>query len=289
MFPRHPIARAIMFVLSLGLFVLGAMLTMSCQGAPGSNAAPFGHDGDAIRALGAGTAGRLVDLTHPLSPDSLYWPTGAPFEHERVGWSVNDAGYWYASGAFSSPEHLGTHLDAPIHFAEGGWTTAEIPLERLIGPGAVIDIGSKASGDRDATLTTEDIERWERSHEPIPAGAIVVVRTGWSAKWPNWEGYYGTETPTDVSTLHFPGVSPGAAAILAERRVAGVGIDTASIDPGNDPTFRAHQVLAAGNIFNLENLTNVDGLPESGFTMLALPMKIAEGTGGPTRVVALVP
>jgi len=289
MVPRHPVVHAIPAVLPIGLLVLGAVLAASCQRASDPATPAADRVTAVMAALASGTAGRLIDLTHPLSPDSLYWPTGAPFEHEREGWSVNEAGYWYASGSFASPEHLGTHLDAPVHFAEQGWTAARIPLERLIGPGVVIDISAKAGLDPDATLVAQDIDAWERSHGPIPDGAIVVVRTGWSANWPNWNSYYGTDTPMDVSTLHFPGVSPEAATILGARGVAGVGIDTASIDPGRDTTFRAHQVLAARNIFNLENLTSVGALPASGFVILAFPMKIEDGTGGPTRVVALVP
>jgi len=230
----------------------------------------------------------LLDLTYPLSPDSLYWPTGSPFEHEFSG-GVSDGGYWYASGGFSSAEHLGTHLDAPIHFGEDRWTSSEIPLQRLFGRGVVIDISAKTSVDPDATLSTDDIHAWEQRNGPLAAGSIVIVRTGWAARWPDWNAYYGTETPHDVTTLHFPGIAEDAAHTLVERGVAGVGLDTASIDPGTSADFRAHQVLAAANIFNLENLTNISELPEAGFGVIALPMKIEGGTGGPTRVVAVVP
>lgn len=223
-----------------------------------------------------------------ISPDSLYWPTGEPFAHERLSWGVGDGGYWYASGAFSTPEHLGTHLDAPIHFAEHGWAAADIPVERLVGPGVVIDISARAADDPDAVLLTDDVTAWEAAHGTTPQSAIVIVRTGWSARWPDWERYYGSETPMDVDTLHFPGVSPDAASLLVERGVAGVGIDTASIDPGFDTAFRTHQVLGAANVFNLENLTAVADLPAIGFVVVAMPMKISGGTGGPARVVAIV-
>jgi len=231
----------------------------------------------------------LVDLTYPLSPDSIYWPTGSPFEHERLAWGINDAGYWYASAAFASPEHLGTHLDAPIHFGEGGWTNAEIPVERFFARGVLIDISSKAAVDPDATLDPEDIDAWEQRHGPIAEGSVVIVRSGWARRWPDWNSYYGSDTPEDVTTFHFPGVSEAAALALQSRGVAGVGIDTASIDPGVSSEFEAHRVLAARNAYNLENLTGLDGLPETGFGIIALPMKIAGGTGGPTRVVAVVP
>ena len=230
----------------------------------------------------------LIDLTYPLSPDSLYWPTGEPFRHERLAWGPSDGGYWYAAASFSSPEHLGTHLDAPIHFSEDGWTSADIPVDRLVGPGALIDISSRAARDPDATLQPDDVTSWERVHGSLPDKAIVIVRTGWSARWPDWSAYYGSATPMDVATLHFPGVSPGAARLLVDRGVAGVGIDTASIDPGNDTGFATHQVLGGANVFNLENLTNLAEVPERGFEVIALPMKIADGTGGPARVVARI-
>ncbi len=231
---------------------------------------------------------KLIDLTYPLSPDSLYWPTGSRFEHQQLDWGMSEGGYWYASAAFSSPEHLGTHLDAPIHFGENGWANADIPIERLFAHGVVIDITSKSNASADVTLSVDDIEAWEQRNNTLQEGSIVIVRTGWASGWPDWETYYGSSTPTDVATLHFPGISPEAAQALVNRGIFGVGIDTASIDPGNSSTFEAHQILAAANVFNLENLTNVDGLPEAGFDIIALPMKIKDGTGGPARVVAIV-
>jgi kynurenine formamidase len=242
-----------------------------------------------IDRMATGDGVRLVDLTYPLSPEGLYWPTGSAFEHEREGWAVNDEGFWYASGSFSSPEHLGTHIDAPIHFTEGGLTLEEISIDQLVGPGVLVDITERCSTDPDATLQPADLEEWEARHGTIPAGAIVIVRSGWSQYWPDWNAYYGSDTPDDVTTFHFPGISEAAATILAQRGVAGVGIDTASIDPGVSSMFEAHQVLGAAGVFNLENIMNLDSLPEAGFAIMALPMKIEGGTGAPTRVVALLP
>ena len=134
----------------------------------------------------------------------------------------------------------------------------------------------------------DDIEAWEERNDTLQEGSIAIIRTGWASQWTDWETYYGSSTPTDVATLHFPGISPEAAQALVNRGIFGVGIDTASIDPGNSSRFEAHQILATANVFNLENLTNVNGLPEAGFDIIALPMKIKGGTGGPARVVAIV-
>ena len=240
-----------------------------------------------VEALGQGML-EVLDLTHPLSPESLYWPTGFPFEHERLEWGRDEAGRWYAAGRFSSPEHLGTHLDAPIHFAEAGWTSTDIPIHRLVGPGVILDISGRAADDRDAVVEPDDILAWEAAHGPLAAGAIVLVRTGWSSHWPDWNAYYGSETPMDATTLHFPGLSPDAATFFAERRVAGVGIDTASIDPGVSTTFDAHRALAEANVYGLENLTGLERLPSTGFLLVALPIRIEGGSGGPVRVAAFV-
>jgi kynurenine formamidase len=231
----------------------------------------------------------LVDLSHALSEDSLYWPNGSPFEYERQVWGEREDGQWYAMGYFSTPEHLGTHLDAPIHFAEGGWTNAEIPLDRFFAPAVVIDISERAAGDPDTTLQPEDIDAWVERHGEIPTGAVILVRTNWSSHWPDWNAYYGSEDPFDTTTLHFPGVSAAAAGRAVEAGAVGLGIDTASIDPGNDTAFDAHRVLAAGQLFNLENLRDLDRLPESGAYLVALPAKIEGGSGAPARVIALVP
>ncbi len=231
----------------------------------------------------------LVDLTYALSEDSLYWPNGSPFEYEKQLWGAGEDGKWYAMGYFATPEHLGTHLDAPIHFAESGWTNAEIPLGRFLAPAVVVDISARSAIDADTTLQPEDIDDWIEDHGDRPAGAIILVRTGWSAKWPDWSGYYGSDDPFDTTTMHFPGVSSAGAERAIEVGAVGVGVDTASIDPGNNLAFTAHRVLAEAQLFNLENLTNLDQLPEAGAYLIALPAKIEGGSGAPARVVGLVP
>jgi len=136
----------------------------------------------------------------------------------------------------------------------------------------------------------DEIRAFEASHGPIPEGSIAILFTGWGARWPDRKRYLGDDSPGDASRLHFPGLSPEAASYLAgDRRVVGVGIDTASIDPGNSQDFRAHRVLAAANVYNLENLAAVDRLPPTGATLIALPMKIAGGSGGPVRALAVLP
>jgi kynurenine formamidase len=234
---------------------------------------------------------RLVDLTHAFDSSTIYWPTApSPFVLERLAFGATPGGWFYAANAFAAPEHGGTHLDAPIHFAEGRLTSDRIPLERLIGPAVVIDVTRQAAADQDYRLTRQDVLAFESRHGRIPAGAIVLLRTGWSAKWPDRRAYLGDDTPNDASKLRFPSFGEDAARLLVEERaVAALGADVASIDYGRSTDFIVHRIAAARDVYGLENLTNLDALPPSGAVVIALPMKIAGGSGGPVRAVALVP
>lgn len=238
----------------------------------------------------AGLEAKAIDLTYPFDATTIYWPTDQPFHWERTKWGPSPGGYWYASAAYAASEHGGTHLDSPIHFAEGGASVDEIPLTKLIGPAVVIDISGACARDRDYQLSVADLEAWERDRGPIPRGAIVLVRTGWGRYWPDRARYLGSDRPGDTADLHFPGISGEAARWLALRRtIDGVGIDTASLDHGPSRDFSAHRALNSAGLYGLENVAHLDRLPPTGATLIALPMKIKGGTGGPTRVIALLP
>ena len=236
------------------------------------------------------SAHRLIDLTHAYSPRTVYWPTSpTKFTLDRLSYGKTDGGYFYAANSLCTPEHGGTHLDAPIHFGEGKRTAEQIPLEQLIAPAVVIDVTARATADRDYRLTREEVLAFEKRHGRIPAGSSVLLRTGWSRHWPDAKAYMGDDTPGDASKLSFPGFGVDAARLLVEeRRVGAIGIDTASIDYGRSTDFMVHRVAAAANVPAFENLTNLDQLPATGATIVALPMKIEGGSGGPLRAVALV-
>ena len=239
---------------------------------------------------GTAVAGGMVDLTHPFDQQTIYWPTARPFTLSPVAHGITPGGWWYAANDFCAAEHGGTHLDAPIHFAEGHWTADQIPLDRLVGPAVVVDIATKAARDADALLTRADVEAAERANGRIPDGAVVLVRTGWSQRWPDKKRYLGTDAPGDTAHLHFPGVDGEAAAWLTTaRRIRAVGIDTASIDRGMSTDFRAHRAFANANVPIFENLDGLDALPARGATFIGLPMKIGGGSGGPLRAIALLP
>jgi len=234
---------------------------------------------------------RLVDLSHSYSPETVYWPTSpTAFDKEELAYGVTEDGWFYSAYSVCTPEHGGTHIDAPMHFAEGGNSTENIPLEDLLAPAVVIDVSAKAASDRDYRLTAADVSRFESEYGEIAPGTIVLLRTDWSRHWPDTLAYLGDDTPGDATQLRFPGYGEAATRMLAEQRgVAMLGVDSASIDYGKSQDFIAHRIGAAEGVSNLENLTNLDRLPATGTIILALPMKIEGGSGGPVRVVALVP
>ena len=232
---------------------------------------------------------KILDLTHAFDDKAIYWPTAKPFKWEKESWGRNAQGNWYAAGRYSASEHGGTQHDAPIHFAEGRQTADQIPVSKLVGPAVVIDVRDSAATDPDYLLSRADVEGWEARHGLIPQGSIVLVRTGWEKHWGDRKTYLGTDKPGDTANLHFPGISKEAAALIAARKVDAVGLDTPSLDHGPSKTFAAHRELAAANIYGLENVANLDRLPPTGATLIALPMKIAGGTGGPARIIAIIP
>jgi kynurenine formamidase len=236
-------------------------------------------------------AHRIVDLTHPFDEKTLYWPTSpSRFELKTLHRGPTGGGFFYSSYALCTPEHGGTHLDAPVHFAQGRQSTDQIPLERLMGPAVVIDVSAQAAADADYRLSVADVTAWESRNGAIPAGAIVLVRTDWSARWPDAKRYLGDDTPGDASRLHFPGYGAEATRLVVEgRKAALLGIDTASLDHGPSSDFVVHRIANGADVPGLENLTNLRELPETGAAVVALPMKIAGGSGGPLRAVALLP
>ncbi len=238
-----------------------------------------------------GRGGQWIDLTHSFSESTIYWPTDTQgFQLEELAFGPTPGGWFYASYQFASAEHGGTHLDAPIHFAENRRTTDDIPLLSLMGPTAVVDVTAQVTPDY--LVTREDLARWEATHGPIQAGAIVLFRTGWADRWEDRTAYLGTPLTGEpaVAELRFPGLSEDAARWLAhERDILAVGIDTPSIDRGRSTDFRAHVVLYAKDIAGFENLADLSELPATGSYVIALPMKIAGGSGAPLRIAAFIP
>jgi kynurenine formamidase len=236
--------------------------------------------------------GDFVDLSHSYDEATIFWPTSERFRLEKVAEGVTPAGYYYAANNFFTAEHGGTHIDAPIHFAQGAQPVDQIPVDRFFGSAVVVDVVASSDRDPDYQITTDDLLRSERELGAIPPDAIVLFRTGFSRRWPDAARYLGTaERGTEAATmLHFPGLHADAARwLIANRRIKAVGIDTASIDYGRSTLFETHRALFERDIPAFENLTALERVPLRGASVVALPMKIAGGSGAPLRAVAIVP
>lgn len=237
-------------------------------------------------------SGAVVDLSHAYDEQTVYWPTAEQtFVLKKDAEGMTDKGYFYAANSFSTAEHGGTHLDAPVHFAAGKNTADRIPLEQLMGAAALVDVSAQCERDADYQISQRDIEDWERANGELPRGVILLLRTGFGKRWPDRKSYMGTDErgAAAVPKLHFPGLHPDAARwLVANRQVKAVGLDTPSIDHGQSTDFQTHRVLFERDIPAFENLANLDKLPLKNFHVIALPMKIKGGTGGPLRAVAII-
>jgi len=227
-------------------------------------------------------AATVVDLGHALSEASPSWTGERTFHRTVTATAAKDG---YETGSFSSDEHFGTHLDAPIHFG-GRWTTDTIPVDRLVRPAVCINVEAAVARDDDYRVTLGDLKAFEARHGTIPEGAVVLIATGWDRRWPDAARYMNVRD----GVKHFPGLSVEAGAYLAkERRVAGIGIDTPSVDHGPSAKFETHHATLALNLYHVENAANLTRLPPAGFTVVVAPINIVGGSGGPTRLFALVP
>lgn len=266
--------------------VLGAAVLAAC-GSSNPGSPPVASSTPAVWPPGP-----VVDLSHSYDARTVYWPTAEPFVLKSVADGVTPQGYYYAANTFCASEHGGTHIDSPVHFAKSGWTVDQIPIEQLIAPAVVLDVTEASAASPDYQISRGDFDAWERTHGAIPRGVIVLLRTGYGARWPDAAGYLGTAERGEkaVPKLHFPGLHPDAARwLVAERSIKAIGLDTASIDYGQSTQYESHRILFERNIPALENLANLDKLPATGARLVGLPMKIGGGSGGPLRIVAFLP
>jgi kynurenine formamidase len=234
-----------------------------------------------------------TDLSYTFDASTPYWPNNPRgFEHNADAEGRTALGYYYSSYSIFTPEHGGTHLDAPIHFSENGLTMDQIPMSSLTGNAIVIDISKKALADRDYLLSIQDIMDWEKVNGAIPTNTIILIRTGYGKFYPDRASYFGTAMTglSAIPLLHFPGVSPEAMQWLVDNRdIKALGLDTPSMDYGQSKEFKSHQILLGRNKPGFENLANLDKLPTKNIYIIALPMKIGKGSGGPLRIIAGIP
>jgi len=228
------------------------------------------------------TTPRVVDLGHAIRATDPSWDAKPPYDRTVVA-TIEKNGY--TGGRITIDEHFGTHVDAPAHFAKGGWTVDQIPVERLRRPGVRIDVSKQAAADADYRVTVADIKAFEAAHGAIPSDTIVLIATGWDRFWSDRARYMNDKN----GVKHFPGLTAEASTYLArDRHVAAIGIDTPSIDYGPSTTFDAHHASMALNVYHIENAARLTTLPATGFEVVVAPINIAGGSGGPTRVFAFM-
>ncbi|MDP9338829.1 MAG: cyclase family protein [Acidobacteriota bacterium] len=226
----------------------------------------------------------VLDLSYAINDKLVPWPGDEKYFEAKTNATVEKNGYFTRS--FWMLEHYGTHLDAPVHFPPGKATVDQIPAKNFFGPAVVLDVQAEAKQDADYRLPVSGIEKWERAHGRIPAGAIVLLRTGWASRWPDAVRYRNQDKD---GKMHFPGFSEETAKMLVERGASGLGCDTLSADYGASQDFAVHHLALGAGLYHLENLADLSELPEAGAFLAVAPIKLEGGSGGPVRVFALIP
>jgi kynurenine formamidase len=233
---------------------------------------------------------KWVDLTYPFSEATLYWPNNPKgFTRDTLFEGINNKGFYYSSFGFYAPEHGGTHLDAPVHFAQGKKTVDELSLEQLTGEAVVIDVSERALKNRDYLISIDDVTNWENEFGTLGQNMIILFRTGYGKFYPDLLKYFGTDKKGDEALpfLHFPGIDPQLAKwLVANKKIKAVGLDTPSIDNGQSTDFQTHRILLAENIPAFENVAHLDLLPAKHVYIVALPMLLKDGSGAPLRIIA---
>jgi kynurenine formamidase len=279
--------RAIEFICASALIATG-LLVLAVRQAPATRAIERGYAGTTgvtqeLSKISSGQT-RVVDMTYAISDKLPTWPGDEhAFEAKVVATPEKDG---YFARSFWMLEHFGTHMDAPAHFPPGKLTLDQIPVTHFFGPAVLIDVRDEVAKDADYRLTSARAEKWEAAHGRIPRGAIVLLRTGWSSRWPDQARYRNTDAN---GVMHFPGYSVEAAKLLVARGAVGLGIDTLSVDYGPSKEFEVHHADLPAGLFNLENVANEDQLPESGAFVIAAPIKLEGGSGGAVRIFAILP
>jgi kynurenine formamidase len=236
---------------------------------------------------------KWIDLTHAFDSSTIYWPNNLTgFQHKTDAEGITPGGFYYSSYQIATPEHGGTHMDAPIHFSKGGLTVDSIPLSSLTGQAVVINVSENALENRDYLVSIADVEAWENEHGQIPANSIVLFHTGYGKFYPDRAKVLGTAKlgVEAIPELHFPGIAPETTQWLLDKRdIKAMGLDTPSTDYGQSKDFKTHQILHGKNKPGFENVANLDQLPPTGAYVIALPVKIGKGSGGPLRIIAGIP
>ncbi|MGH8867252.1 MAG: cyclase family protein [Actinomycetes bacterium] len=250
---------------------------------------------DLLAALASGDV-EVVDLTAPLTDTTPVLQLPPPFANTRSFQLEEISRYdergpaWYWND-ISTGEHVGTHMDAPIHWVTGqdGLDVSQVPPRQLVAPAAVLDFSAESAKDPDFLLEMDHIRTWEGQHGPLPGGGWLLYRTGWDARSHDSAQFLNA----NETGPHTPGISAECATWLAEEApVIGVGVETVGTDAGTahsfDPPFPCHSSLMGAGKYGLTQLQNLASLPPTGAVVVAAPLPIVRGSGSPSRVLALV-
>ena len=230
---------------------------------------------------------KIIDLSHTITEGIPSWPGNGkqhkPFLKQIISnYKENGFLQYYLNLA----EHIGTHIDAPLHTNERNYSIDQLPLENLISSGYVINVTKQISINPDYRLQVEDILLWEKINGSIKGNSFIIMQSDWSEYWNQPDKYLNMD---ENGKMHFPGFSKETVEFLIkERGVNGIGVETMSIDAGNSEDFSVHKTLFNYNKYAIENLKNIKLLPVKNFIIVAIPLKIMNGTGSPARVLALI-
>lgn len=226
---------------------------------------------------------RVLDLSYAINDKLVPWPGDTRWFEAKVNATVEKNGYFTRS--FWMLEHYGTHLDAPVHFPPGQTPVDQIPAKQFFGPAVVLDVRAEGAKNPDYQLPAARVEDWENKHGQIAEGAIVLLRTGWAARWPDARRYRNQDAQ---GRMHFPGFSADSVKLLIKRKISGIGCDTMSADFGASEDFAVHHLALGAGLYHLENLPDLSEVPEAGAFLVVAPIKLEGGSGGPVRVYALI-
>lgn len=207
----------------------------------------------------------FIDLTHVVQPGMTVFPgTEAPvFE---VGSSIEADGFEEKKITMFS--HTGTHMDAPAHIIPGAMTLDQFDVEQFGGKACVVDVS-------DIETAKIEVGTLEARAEAIGICDFVILRSDWDRLWESEEYFEG-----------FPVLSPEAAQWLVEAGIKGLGIDMISVDEVDSTEFAVHNILLGADLVIIENLTNLELLPDSVFSFYCFPLRIDQADGSPVRAVA---
>jgi kynurenine formamidase len=236
--------------------------------------------------------GVWVDLSHEFSEDMAGHPRSQPFVHTPGVVGMTRGGFYMATYNYSGSEHVGTHMDAPVHFHEGGKSIDQVSIDRLMGEVIVVNVQAQVAADPNYLVSVDDVLNWEQANGPMPDDCIVMFNTGLANVWPDPLKYVGTDKTGNegVAELKYPAIHKDTASFLStQRSIKAFGIDTISFDNSLQPKRMSHRIFFEHGIPGVENVANLDALPAKGAYMIGLPMKIKDGSAAPVRIIAFIP